>query len=186
MTRPAPIILLAPIDRADPELLDPVAAAVAGLFGLPAVVRPLLADIAFARDPARGQHHSTPILAALAAAAPPEALKVLGLTDVDLFIPILTHVYGEAQLGGRACLVSTHRLGAAGGGFARGERLVERLVKEALHELGHTFTLTHCRDPRCLMHYARCEADIDRKSPELCRYCRVLLSDALRRAEARL
>jgi archaemetzincin len=177
----ATTIVIAPIGGLAPELLAPVAAAVRERFGLKTAVRTLLSDIAFAHDPGRGQHHATPVLEALARSAPADAFKVLGVTAVDLFIPILTHVFGEAQLGGRACLVSTHRLGPAAGGSDRRGRLVERLVKEALHELGHTFALRHCRDPRCTMHYCRSEADVDAKSGEFCRYCRVLIADALRR-----
>ena len=127
------------------------------------------------------QYHSTPILQVLADKTPAHALKVLGIVDMDLFIPILTHVYGEAQLGGRACIVSTHRLKE--GLFPSGnpDAVTDRLVKEAIHELGHTFNLRHCRDTACIMHYCRTVRDVDRKSDDLCRYCRVLLDDEIRR-----
>ena len=131
-------------------------------------------------DPVRKQYHSTPILETLAILAPRRALKLLGITRVDLFIPILTHVYGEAQLGGKACIVSTFRLNAAGSGPQQ-EVVALRVVKEAIHELGHTFSLRHCLDPACTMHYCRSPADVDRKSTELCRYCRVMLDDELER-----
>ncbi len=55
------------------------------------------------------------------------------------------------------------------------------MVKEAIHELGHTFKLRHCPDAACIMHYCRSEADVDRKSNDLCRYCRVMLNDELKR-----
>jgi archaemetzincin len=148
-------------------------------FGLPAEVRPLLQDLGFAFDPARSQYHSTPILGRLAAEAPPWALKVIALVAVDLFIPILTHVYGEAQLGGRACIVSTFRLDEGRPGPHDEKALAARLVKESVHELGHTFRLRHCPDTACIMHYCRSEADVDRKSDHLCRYCRILLDDEL-------
>ena len=100
---------------------------------------------------------------------------------VDLFIPILTYVFGEAQLGGKACIVSTHRLTEGlladdpDGVFSR------RLVKEAVHELGHTFKLRHCPERTCIMHYCRGIQDVDRKSERLCRYCRTLLADEMKR-----
>jgi archaemetzincin len=175
-------ILISPIGQFDPSLIEAVALGVQQVFGLNSTVCPLLSDLAFAFDLKRAQYHSTPILAKLAAAAPAWALKVLAVTQVDLFIPILTHVYGEAQLGGRACIVSFCRLNEGPSALNVAQIHVERLVKEAVHELGHTFKLRHCPSPSCLMHYCRSEADVDRKSDQLCRYCQVLLQDELRRA----
>jgi archaemetzincin len=177
-------ILIAPVGGFGPEGLAEVELAVARVFGATTAVQPLLPDLSFAFDTHRDQYHSTPILSALAAAAPPWAFKVLALTEVDLFIPILTHVFGEAQLGGRCCIVSLRRLNPAAFGFpwaVRPEPGESRIVKEAVHELGHTFGLRHCRDARCTMHYCRSETDVDRKSGEFCRYCRTLLADALRK-----
>lgn len=101
--------------------------------------------------------------------------KVIGITDRDLFIPILTYVFGEAQLAGSAAVVSTARLrdGAAGTGGARSE---ERLLKEVVHELGHAFGLHHCATPGCAMGRSARVADVDAKSHLLCAEC----SEALR------
>jgi archaemetzincin len=107
------------------------------------------------------------------------AAKVLGLTDVDLFIPILTFVFGEAQLGGRAAVVSTARLSPGNG--SRGERLLaERLRKEALHELGHAYGLVHCGNPGCVMGRSPGVAEIDSKGPSFCKDCRLLYDEAQR------
>jgi len=178
-------VLISPIGPFDPTLLETVAQGIQRVFGLDSAVSFLISDLAFAFDPKRDQFHSTPILAKLAAVAPDWALKVLAVTQVDLFIPILTHVYGEAQLGGRACIVSFFRLNEGPSALHVDQRPVERLVKEAIHELGHTFRLRHCPSPGCLMHYCRSEADVDRKSDQLCRYCQVLLQDELRRTGTR-
>ncbi len=180
-TPPAPRILIAPIGGVDPPLTAAVGREIQRVFRARPEVSPLLADISFAFDPGREQYHSTPILQRLAQASPADALRVLALTDVDLFIPILTHVYGEAQLGGRACIVSTHRLNSGPETLRSPQIAVGRVVKEAVHELGHTFKLRHCPDAACIMHYCRSEADVDRKSDDLCRYCGVLLEDELRR-----
>jgi archaemetzincin len=108
------------------------------------------------------------------------AAKVVGLTDVDLFIPILTFVFGEAQLGGRAAVVSTARLSPGNG--SRGERLLsERLRKETLHELGHAYGLVHCGNPGCVMGRSPGVTEIDSKGPSLCTDCRLLYDEALRR-----
>jgi len=103
---------------------------------------------------------------------------------VDLFIPILTHVYGEAQLGGKACIISTHRLQEGICTNAGFKTYHCRILKEAIHELGHTFNLRHCPDHTCIMHYCRSIRDVDRKLERLCRYCRILLEDEIKRQAA--
>jgi archaemetzincin len=126
-------------------------------------------------DPKRRQHASGKVLAWLLQAGPP-AGKVLGLTDQDLFIPILTYVFGEAQLGGRVAVASTARLREDIG--LHGERrFVERVVKEAVHEVGHAFGLVHCHVPRCVMTRAAGVRDVDEKSVELCPRCRRRLAE---------
>jgi archaemetzincin len=120
-------------------------------------------------DPRRKQWSSGRILAWLARSAPLEA-RVLGVTDVDLFIPILTFVFGEAELGGRAAVVSTARLTEPG---LHDERIVrERLAKESVHEVGHLLGLRHCETPGCVMGRSAGVWDVDRKNGMPCRPCR--------------
>jgi archaemetzincin len=178
-------ILLSPAGSLDAGLLKAIAASVPEVFHYPTRTTPLMDDYFFAFDRLRSQFLSTAILQALARAAPPDAIRVLAIVEVDLFIPILTHVYGEAQLGGKACIVSTYRLKDGLGPTAGHSAIEERSVKEALHELGHTFNLRHCKDRACIMHYCHTVRDVDRKENQLCRYCRILLEDELKRLERR-
>jgi archaemetzincin len=179
-----PQVLIAPIGAFNAELIRPIGQAIEGLFGYPTVTCSLLQDLGFAFDLEREQYYSTLILEKLAATAPAQALKVLAITTVDLFIPILTYVYGEAQLGGRACIISTYRLDEAPPLDQLNDLARARLVKEALHELGHTFKLRHCPDRGCCMHYCRSLRDVDRKSEHLCRHCLVLLRDEIKRLDS--
>ncbi len=179
--RPSYCILISPIGDFESALIEAISHAVESCFGIPTKIVSLLQDIDFALAPDRAQYHSTMILKQLAAEAPEQALKVVALCRGDLFIPILTYVYGEAQLNGKACIVSTHRLYEGTGLAVSSNVFVERVTKEIIHELGHTFDLRHCPEPSCLMHYCRNEADVDRKSNQLCRYCKVLLGDSLKR-----
>ena len=151
------------------------------IFGCPTKERLLLQDIGFALDKGRNQYNSTLILEELASRAPASAIKVLAITDVDLFIPILTHVYGEAQLSGKACIISTCRLKEGLSPMDTQETFFARVFKEAIHELGHCFKLRHCQEASCIMHYCRSTEDVDRKSNALCRYCRVLVEDERKR-----
>lgn len=119
-------------------------------------------------DPRRKQWSSSRILAWLAASGP--AGRVLGMTDQDLFIPILTFVFGEAQLGGRSAVVSTARLVEPG--LPDGRIVLERLAKEAVHEVGHVYGLLHCDTLDCVMARSSTVRDVDRKRSELCPSCR--------------
>lgn len=174
-------IVISPVGTIDSDLFEPISIELNRIFGYKTEIIPLLQDVNFAFDPGRKQHHSTPILEKLAKKAPHQAIRVLGITEVDLFIPILTHVYGEAQLGGTACIISTHRLAEGLSLAADKGTYYDRVTKEAVHELGHTFKLRHCKDNACIMHYCRSIKDVDRKSEQLCRYCKTLLEDEMKR-----
>jgi archaemetzincin len=157
------------------SLLAPLAARLTEIFGLPVEQHPPLFDPETAFEPSRGQYNSRVLLARLLADAP-AARRVLGVAGVDLFIPVLSYVFGEAQLGGRAAVVSLHRLDNQVYGLpADGDLLFARLLKEAVHELGHTYDLVHCHDDRCVMASSTYVEGIDLKSERFCASCRALL-----------
>jgi len=123
-------------------------------------------------DSSRGQYNSTELLAQLLEETAGSDVTVLGITGVDLFIPILTYVFGEAQLAGRAAVVSTYRLDNARYGLPANHRvLLDRLSKEAIHELGHTRGLIHCNQSMCVMRSSTYVEDIDLKSAQFCASC---------------
>jgi archaemetzincin len=153
------------------ELLDELAAAVAGLFRVSCHVITSPLDPAFAFDRLRRQYYSTAILERLARMVSGET-RLLGVSEVDLFVPVLTFVFGEAQLEGRCALVSLHRLREEFYGLPpRPGLLLERAVKEAVHELGHTFGLRHCPDWRCVMASTHAVERLDLKTAEFCPVC---------------
>jgi len=126
-------------------------------------------------DARRRQHSSLGVLRWLLAMRPRHAVRVVGVTDVDLFIPVLTFVFGEAQLAGPGAIVSIARLADP----ADPARTAERLAKECVHELGHTFGLAHCPGRTCVMQRSPNVAAVDRKSGELCPSCRQQYRTAL-------
>jgi archaemetzincin len=124
----------------------------------------------------RNQFHSTFILSKILNFLPDSAEKIVGVTDVDIFIPILTFLFGEAQFEGRGALVSTFRLRNEFYGLRNDKRLLyTRTLKEVLHELGHTVGLVHCRDYECVMHSSTYVEDIDLKKSQFCSACRKML-----------
>ena len=121
-------------------------------------------------DARRKQHSSRGVLEWVLSAQAPDADRVLALTDVDLFMPVLTFVFGEAQLGGTAAVVSTARLRDQL--TARAPMLlIARVLKECVHELGHTFGLVHCSSPQCAMARSGNTAAVDAKRLTLCPEC---------------
>jgi archaemetzincin len=140
-----------------------------------------------AYDQKRGQYNAAMILKAFKSMPFEERLdKVIGVMNVDLFIPIFTHVLGEANEGGRYALASLYRLGETTDRFpASMEQIVERLIKVAIHELGHLFNMAHCLNKHCLMHYSGNLADLDATPPTFCDYCSEFLAYAIRRERVR-
>ena len=154
------------------DVLEHLAATLARLFHTPCRIRPEVVDLAFALDSRRQQYHSTAILQRLERTCDPDA-RVLGVTAADLYVPVLTFVFGEAQLDGNCAVVSTARLQEEFYGLPRQDPLMrERLVKEAVHELGHTFGLRHCLDWRCVMSSSHGVERLDVKGADFCAACR--------------
>ncbi len=161
-------------DGVDKELLEDLTAPICGVFHLPCWVRDHYFGISFAFDAARRQYHSTAILQQMSrVAAGEDEIRLLGITESDLFVPVLTFVFGEAQLAGRCALVSLRRLREEFYGLpAREELLRERALKESVHELGHTFGLRHCADWRCAMASTHAVERLDVKAVTFCGACR--------------
>ena len=131
-----------------------------------------LGSVEFAFDADRRQYGSIPLLDMLLRQCPPDAGKLLAVTERDLYIPVLTFVFGQAQLGGRVAVVSFARLRQEFYGLAANREIfLERAHKEALHETGHLFGLVHCAERKCAMSLATTVRQIDLKEDAFCAAC---------------
>ena len=164
---------IVPGGQAERELAPRLAARMGSTF--PLLPRPasLLLPVEESFDPERGQYRSTKLLEMLVGSGLTEpGDRILGLVDVDLYVPILTFVFGEAHLGGPAAVFSITRLRQSFYGLPEDTGLLEeRALKEALHEVGHTFGLTHCRSASCVMRASTNAGDVDLKPPAFCPPC---------------
>lgn len=131
----------------------------------------------YAYHPSRGQHLAPLILAAMSEFAAEG--KMLGVADVDLYAPGLNFVFGQADVKRGIAIISLHRLRQEYYHLARDKELFShRAIKEAIHEIGHTYGLTHCGDEACVMHFSNSLGDTDRKEAYLCQKCRSKLWSA--------
>ncbi len=134
-------------------------------------------DPAVAWDAVRTQYDSTRLLAELKAQYEGE---IVGATVHDLFIPVLTYVFGEAEMPGRAAVFSIHRLREEFYGMPPDERLLEeRAVRELWHEVGHLRGLAHCPDAACVMSASHSLERVDAKTDQFCPACRATMGRAV-------
>jgi archaemetzincin len=165
-------LYLVPIGGVAPQLLAWIERAAADWFPFPIRQLPAVPLPQGAYEPARGQYRSVEILKTLSRHAPADAARILGITEADLSIPMLTFLFGQAQLDGPVAVISLCRLRQEFYGLPPDEALLrERIVKEMLHELGHTFGLTHCGDTNCAMSLSTHVEFVDAKSARYCARC---------------
>ncbi|HYX31212.1 MAG TPA: archaemetzincin [Pyrinomonadaceae bacterium] len=168
-------IAIVPVGNVDRPLLEYLTLTLPEKFAAACVVRPIGFDIDDSYHATRQQHHSTRLLAKLRGLGG-KRRKILGITDFDLFIPIFTFVFGEAEVGGCAALMSTHRLRQEFYGLPEDrELLFLRAEKEAVHELGHTRGLAHCRSFDCVMRFSNSVEQVDLKPFSFCPLCEARL-----------
>ena len=177
-------IQLVRVGHVNQDVVDFLCMALPDSLGLKCSVLNPAVDPSGAYNHARHQYNSIDILLLLSALQTAPGVKVLGLTPFDLFIPILTFVFGQAQLNNRNAVMSFYRLRQTYYGLPEDEDVfLNRCEKEALHELGHTFGLVHCRNFECVMYLSNAIEQVDLKMTAFCDACRVQLDTARQLAE---
>ncbi len=173
------MIALATAGPVDGEAVSWIEDCLSSVLGVATRCSGTMPDPAYAYDAARDQYSSTLVLHDALTRRPAEATKFLVLTERDIFIPMLSFVYGQAQLDGPAAVLSLARLRQEFYGLPPNRPLfLVRARKEALHEIGHTFGLTHCDDPFCAMALSTSIEQLDAKGSDYCDDCATLLRDA--------
>jgi len=153
------------------EIAEKLKDNVSSIFHCPVEIKVNFSDLAQAYDPERKQYSSSKLLASLGKAERGE--RIVGITDIDLYVPRLNFVFGEADVVSGTAIISLYRLRQEYYGLAPDETLfLERATKEIVHELGHTFGLEHCPNNKCVMHFSNSLADTDLKEAHFCSECR--------------
>lgn len=166
-------IFIVPIGVIDSDMLSEIGSALKKIFRC---------DVELAREipvpedsynSRRRQYHSSTILKNLQLLKPKSIDMVIGVIDVDLYVPELNFVFGEADIITGVTIISLTRLRQEFYGLRSDKQLFHmRAVKEAIHELGHTYGIGHCPDPKCIMFFSNSLRDTDRKGPGFCSVCK--------------
>lgn len=170
------LVGIAPSGKVTPTLIEVVTAHVQGILDLPVDILPEFEPPADSYNEARNQYHAGKLLDHLNASVDATYQKVLGVASYDLYLPIFTHVYGEAQVSGRTavfsiCRLEDSRVPKALSASGR-ETFLIRAAKVGLHELLHTYGMTHCRHTDCLMGFVTRLETLDAMPLYLCHSCR--------------
>lgn len=127
-------------------------------------------------DEVRRQYDANKLLKEIESIDSETSTKKIGLFTVDLFIPILTYIFGQSFYQGNSGVVSLYRLRNEQYGMKPDQQLTyNRFKKVIIHEIGHTFGLIHCHVPVCVMRSSTYVEDIDQKKKYFCSQCRTKL-----------
>ena len=176
-------ITIVPLGKMGSDVVQVVSDSLQGILRLPVDVGEAEPMPKTAFIESRNQYNSMALIKRLSENHSGVHLKALGITNRDLCTPILTYVFGEAYMGGNAAVMSCFRLyrGQAGEPVST-ELFLNRVVKVALHEIGHTFNVPHCHTGRCVMRASNSLKELDEKLNYLCNYCELFLFEAVAEA----
>jgi archaemetzincin len=164
--------LIVPVEKIETYIIKSISHALEKAFdGRVSVITPIsIPKESF--EPKRKQYYSTIILETLRNLKVKGIDRVLGITDVDLYVPGLNFIFGEADTGSGIALISLKRLRQEFYGLRHDEKLFsERAIKESIHEIGHTYGLSHCHDETCIMYFSKTLRETDIKGPGFCAVC---------------
>jgi len=166
------LVHLLRVGTTEPSLLEDLRESIPRCLPVECEILPFQFDPAPSYHPERQQFHSSELLQRMQSLVEHRDWRFLAVADVDLYIPILKYVFGEAQIGGPCAIVSAFRLRQEFYGLEPdGTLLRTRLLKECVHELGHTLDLRHCQDYRCAMASSHAVEWIDLRESTLCNTC---------------
>jgi len=173
-------ITLRPLAQIDSHILEILKQSLHQTFNCPVEIEAQIGNLDYAYDKKRKQYLAPRLLATLRSFKTEIGDRCLGIVDMDLYAPGLNFVFGEADIGSGMAIISLYRLRQEHYGLPQDEGLFQdRAIKEAVHELGHTYYLSHCQDAKCVMHFSNSLADTDIKGASFCQKCQQRLNETI-------
>jgi archaemetzincin len=173
-------IILRPLTQIGSHILEVLKQSLTQTFNCSVEIEALTLSLKYACEPKREQYMASLLLSTLRNFCMEPGDKCLGIVDVDLYSPGLNFIFGEADINSGVAIISLCRLRQERYGLPQDERLLmDRTIKEAVHELGHTYHLSHCGDTKCVMHFSNSLADTDIKSASFCSKCQQRLEEVI-------
>ena len=171
-------IILRPLAQIDSHILEILKQSLTQTFNCPVEIQALTLSLEYAYEPKRRQYLAPQLLTTLRSFSMEPGDRCLGIVDVDLYSPGLNFIFGEADISSGVAIISLYRLRQERYGLPQDQGLFQdRAIKEAVHELGHTYHLGHCRDVKCVMHFSNSLADTDMKGTNFCHKCQQKLKE---------
>ena len=168
----APIVLM-PVGQMDDEILQLVSGPIEQVFARPIQIGTPLPVPKYAFNPTREQYHSAAILKRVEQSRSDDWSAAVGVTDLDLFVPEVPFVFGEADRSTRSAIISLHRMRSTlGSAPSRQDVLRRRFVSELIHQMGLIKGLAHCPNNRCVMFQSTSVQDTDKRGIQFCANCR--------------
>ncbi len=165
-------IVIVPVGKVDEGILEDLQDSIGKILEKEVCMGQALNSPDYAYNGTRKQYFSSAILLKLKEVERGIGDRVLGVVDFDLYVPSLNFVFGEADLENRVAIISLCRLKPQFYSLPEdSDRFNERVLKEGIHELGHTYGLGHCSNPLCVMHFSNSLLDTDIKKASLCPQC---------------
>jgi len=180
-----PKIILSPLAEIDEDVLKMLEDKLGQNFSCPVEISAQINSLKYAYNQKRKQYLSSQLLTSLRGSCMAPGDRCLGVVDVDLYAPGLNFIFGEADISAGVSVISLYRLRPERYGLPQDEGLFQdRAIKEAVHELGHNYYLSHCRNARCVMYFSNNLADTDMKGAGFCPKCQQKLEEARANAAA--
>jgi len=171
-------IILRPLAQIDSRITGILKQGLEQTFNCPVEIKAQISNLDDAYEPKRKQYLAPRLLATLRSFNMESGERCLGIVDIDLYSPGLNFIFGEADIGSGVAIISLYRLRQKCYGLPPDEGLYQsRAIKEAIHELGHTYYLSHCPDAKCVMHFSNSLADTDIKEASFCQKCQQRLKE---------
>jgi archaemetzincin len=169
-------VKIVPIGKVNQDLIEWLKESLSEICGLVVTIGERIDVPGGALDKKTGQYLGDALLGALHKLRGSESSVVLGLIDQDCYVEGMNYIFGQATLKGNQAVVALKRLHESFYGREENESIFRnRVLKESLHELGHTFGLSHCPNYQCVMHFSNSLEDTEKKEGKFCRKCETLL-----------